>query len=528
MKNFFKKVGNFFSYMIMPRKMSRFAHMNLFFGFLLFIVCLMISYSSSNMTADKYVLDVLGDSYFVNYQKNNYIPVGEEVVLPSLEYILDSDGNYYYATCKSFPTVNGTEQHIFDQQYRDSSTNKLLNVKVVYELAYFESTPNKEEEILIPEKFQGTYVLSTNDKNHIVEVLATGKGYYDGKKISFTHNFENDTISSTVDETKITISLNEGNYVVQVTNLNITKVDRLFSTSDLKYFDFQSYFEEKTEVKENEDDVLIIFTRNLVYYLYNRGYVPSKKDLDYNYITMPDKKGVPQHPIYDYYLPKDRFNALQDPKEWEVEAKFGQKVEIDGVEYEAYPRTLKSSLAEIFAYNSPVLSYHYAKSAKLDIFSTSPSTLSKLLTNFNVSSWTDSVKFQTSCTAGVPFGFILPILCITITWLMSRKRGNLKSFKEYFNLAAFASIPVAILSFIIGFFFQYTTYVYFLVVVQLGFYIFAAFRVNTMQETFYETSSTGTTLTIDTTIPTIEKSEEEAPNEQTNDNDDLDTPNYIG
>lgn len=519
----------------MPRKMAHFMNMSLFFGFLLFVVCLLISYSSSNITAADYVEETLGGSYFIDYKNRNYESVGEEITLPTLEYMLDSDGNYYYAICDKFPTNDGNQQHVFDNQYRDSETGDVLNLKFVYELEYYE-TGSKEENPTVPERFQGTYLLKVVDKTIVVEVLPTGKGYYDGTEVAFTYTADSNEINATKDNISVKIAIVENNYQVTATNkegtqVSIESVQRLFSTSNLRYFDFQAYFEEKTGKEKGVDDVLIIYTRTLVYYLYNRGYTSTEDP--YNYITMPDNKGKLQHPIYNYYLPSNQAEALLPEEQWTKTASYGEKVEFSTIEYTAFPKTINPSLAAIFAYNSPILSYHNARAAKIDILNTSPSNIAKILTEFNITSWTDSVKFQTSCTAAVPFGFLLPLLCILITWLMSRKRGVMKTFKEYFNLAAFAAILPTIVCFILGFFVQYTQFIFYTIIIQLGFYIFAAYRVNTMKNVSTSTQTTTDTLVVEdgnvidtSTDKTIV---EKAKVEETNDkDDDIDTPNYIG
>ncbi len=533
MKKVLTKIGNFFATFLFPRKMANYTRMSLFFGFLLFICCLMVSYASSNIKAKDYVTDLYGDLFFVDNRKHDYKLTDGSTDLPKLELVKDTAGNYHYAICESLPIIDGTPKHIFDYTLKDAKNERsTLFLKVVYELEYYEDKPISDPKI--PERFQGTYLIYEGENRHIIEVIGDGKGYYDGKKANFNFTSDTNSIKSETDKLMVEIKISEeNNYEINVkvenTPLTIQKIERLFSSSVLKNFDLYSYLQEAVELGSNEDELLIIFTRTLVYPLYNRGKAPLDGQKNFNYLETTSKKGEPTHPIYNYYLPSD-LDDVNNPMTWTEKSSYGKKKEIGGTEYVAFPKELIPSLAEIFAYNTPILSYEYAQSAKVDVLNVKADVLVKTLTNYLIESWSSSAKYQNSCVAGTPFGFILPLLCVCITWLMSRKKGVLKTFKEYFNLAALTYVLPAVLCFILGFFFQYTQFVYFTLLFQLGFFILAAYRINTMpQETYTSggTNSSNRTLTIDSTTDTGEKveSKEEEMVEESKDND---SANLIG
>lgn len=496
MKKVLKKIGNFFATFIFPRKMANYTKMSLFFGFLLFICCLMFSFASSNMNAKDYVIDLYGDKYFIDNTSHNYKLATGSSNLPELELVKDTSGNYQYAICENLPVVDGKTKYEYDYVLEDQKDNKSkIFLKMVYELDYYED--EKVDNPKIPADFQGTYLIYEGETRHIIEVINDGKGYYNGKKANFEYSIDTDNqrmIKSETEKLMIEIKIDdENNYQVNVKNedntLTINKVERLFSLNTLKHFDFYQYLQEKPTLNENENELLIIFTKTLVYPLYNRGLTSIEGQENFNYLETTNTKGDPTHFIYNYYLPEDEIkNDVNDPKTWTQKSSYGKKKEINGTEYIAYPKELVDSLAEIFAYNTPIISYAYAESAKIDILNVKADVVVNNLTTFLIDSWTSSAKYQTSCSGGFFFGFILPILCVCITWLMSKKKGVLKTFKEYFNLAALTYVLPSVICFILGFFIQYIQFVYFTLLFQLGFYIVAAYRINTMPQDGYRTT----------------------------------------
>lgn len=542
MKKVLKKIGNFFATFIFPRKMANYTRMSLFFGFLLFICCLMISFSSSNMQAKEYVIDLYGDKFFIDNSTHKYKLSEGSTDLPKLELVTDTSGNYQYAICENLPVENGNPKYEFDYVLNDTKDNKSkLLLKVVYELDYYED--EIVENPKIPTDLQGTYLIYEGTTRHIIEVINDGKGYYDGKNTNFEYSIGTNNekiIKSETEKLSIEIKLDSDNSYqasvkVENSQLTIDSVERLFSTNTLKHFDFYNYLTAEPTLNKDENELLIIFTKTLVYSVYNRGRTSLDDQENFNYLETTDSKGNPTHYIYKYYLPEgdEGKNDLSDPTTWTKESSYGKKTEINGVEYTAYPKELLSSLAEIFAYNTPVISYAYAESAKVDVLNVKADVLVSSLTSYLIDSWASSAKYQTSCAAGFPFGFILPLLCVCITWLMSKKKGVLKTFKEYFNLAALTYVLPAVICFILGFFVQYTQFVYFTLLFQLGFFIIAAYRINTLPQDAYGTStktyingqeSSNGTLTIDsnTTEEIVEETNE------TNDENNDDTTNLIG
>ncbi len=542
MKKFIKSIPNALSNIIFPRKIARLCGMSMLFGFLIYMTCFFMSMASSSWTVEKYVTDSIGGIYYMDFTESEYEYVSGDETLPTLKYLEDTEGKYYYAVGDTFlKDENGQNRYIYNQVLKNKETGKQTTAKFVYELEYLEVAESDEEvEIKVSNDFVGTYTFkedADSDKNIVIDVLKTGKGYYNGKEITCKESglvltCTNDDITITIEKTGslYNISLNDGTVPV----INYIDIPRIVNTTSLKHFDFNAYFNEKTKYDENGDEVLIIYTRNIIYYMFNRGYTKQKIETgdSYNFITMPDNNGNLQNDIYDYFLPSDILEAKKDPSTWTKTATKDDTVEYDGTTYKPH-KVVSSSLSKVFGYNVPLISYNYCVTEDRynGVLSNKPIEVLKAFDYFHVVSWGESVNLSTSCEKGLPYGILIPLICVIITWVMSRKRGNLKTFKEYFNLAAFAFIPVALIEFILGFFIQYTIFIYFAIILQLAVFILYAFRINSevKQTTVYKAATPyNQTLSVDTAEVEEEKVVVTETEEEVIEELDDDKPNLIG
>lgn len=541
MKNFIKSIPNALSYIIFPRKIARLCGMSMLFGFLLYLTCFFMSMASSSWTVEKYVTDSIGGVYYMDFTKNEYEYVSGDQKLPTLKYLEDTAGDYFYAVADAYlKDENGNDRYIYSQTLKNKETGKQTIAKYVYELEYLEVIESDEEvEIKVSNDFVGTYTFkedASTDKNVVIDILNTGKGYYNGEEITCVE--QGNILTCTNDDVIITIEKTGALYEVSfdygtAPKVHYIDVPRIVNTTTLKHFDFNAYFNEKTKYDETVDEVLVIYTRNIIYYMFNRGYTMQnvKNGDSYNFITMPDNDGNIQNDIYDYYLPSDILEAKQDPSTWTKTATKDETVQFDGTTYNTH-RKVSSSLSKVFGYNVPLISYNYCVTEDRynGVLSTNPTEVLEAFDYFHVVSWGESVNLSTSCDKGLPYGMLIPLICIIITWVMSRKRGNLKTFKEYYNLAAFAFIPVALVEFIVGFFIQYSLFVYIGVILQLAVFILYAFRINSeVKETVVHKVATpyNQTLSVDTTEVVENVVVTETQDEVIEEIED-DSPNLIG
>lgn len=73
---------------------------------------------------------------------------------------------------------------------------------------------------------------------------------------------------------------------------------------------------------------------------------------------------------------------------------------------------------------------------------------------------------------------LFPIVMALIIWLMSRKLV-MKKFRQYYAIGSICYLISSLLSFGIGFFFAFDSYVLYLMLFQAWFFIFVTFRINT-------------------------------------------------
>ena len=269
-------------------------------------------------------------------------------------------------------------------------------------------------------------------------------------------------ISGESDDLKITVTNENNSITININNTAITNFTKEESSVSFKHFDINAYYHENEGYNPDKNELVIIYTRNIVYYYYNRGFTSNViKDTDIysNFITMPDANGKLGNDVFDYYLPANTSDALLDPTTWTTPASKGDVFKEGDIEVVAYNK-LTSSMSRLFKYNVPLISYNYMQSANVykNISGTDPLKAVEDFCLYHVVSWGESINYQTSC-----------------------QKGNLKLFKEYFNVCAISFIPVAIFEFILGFFLQYTVFIYFLIVLQIGVYIFYLYRINTQK-----------------------------------------------
>jgi maltodextrin utilization protein YvdJ len=73
---------------------------------------------------------------------------------------------------------------------------------------------------------------------------------------------------------------------------------------------------------------------------------------------------------------------------------------------------------------------------------------------------------------------IAPIILVFIVWLLYRKKGTLKTYKEYYNIAAICSVIPTIIIFVLTWFWLGAIIIH--AALMLVFYVFALYRINTM------------------------------------------------
>ena len=84
--------------------------------------------------------------------------------------------------------------------------------------------------------------------------------------------------------------------------------------------------------------------------------------------------------------------------------------------------------------------------------------------------------------------FLLPCLLVAVMWLVLRKNGTMKRFKEYYNIAAISSIIPALIAFGIAWFWPQVINFYTTVFVM--YYLFVVYRINAFPDDYEEKKAT--------------------------------------
>ena len=80
-------------------------------------------------------------------------------------------------------------------------------------------------------------------------------------------------------------------------------------------------------------------------------------------------------------------------------------------------------------------------------------------------------------TAGLMF-FVLPLVIITVMWLLLRKNGSLKKFKEYYNIASISMIVPTLVAFGVAWF--WPQIINFFTTAFVMYYLFNVWRINAL------------------------------------------------
>lgn len=254
-------------------------------------------------------------------------------------------------------------------------------------------------------------------------------------------------------------------------------------------FDIEGYLNHVPA--ENEKDMLYIVTKNHLFYVHNHG----KYENGVTYFDQSNTESV--YEVDDqgrdiYYLPKDVTELEQlnefgdiDKSAWsevvtsETPQENGQYYKlIDGVKYTAV-RHLKDNPFNALS-NGFIMDYRSSQYYQFPLngFSGTVKDLASSWYDFVVNVQAEAIKLNNQLFGFLTI-FIIPLLFIIVTWLMSRKYSELTRFKEYYVIAAVSLVLPSLISFGLGFFIPYILYSRYFMFAQVGFYMFVIFRINT-------------------------------------------------
>lgn len=250
-------------------------------------------------------------------------------------------------------------------------------------------------------------------------------------------------------------------------------------------FDLEDYYRE--EPKDKVKDLLFIISKRYLIYVHNHGRF-EEGEIYYNRAL--EGKSVYQtnsDGSIKYFLPSNLEEASGSKTYWTKEVDSNTLkdqsgnyyVEIDEDKYLAVPHLDWSNKEHLAVQNNLYLDYMFLtdNGFSLNGFKGTLTDLARGWYDFSVHIHASALKTANLINA-ILLMFLMPLLWILVTWLMSKRYGELTLFREYYIISAVTMILPSLLSFIVGFFIPYYFIAKYLMFVQIAFYIFSVFRIN--------------------------------------------------
>lgn len=251
-----------------------------------------------------------------------------------------------------------------------------------------------------------------------------------------------------------------------------------------------------------QKDVLAVFTKTGMYYIFNHGYsygyVNNKEATleQANYLNVVEWNDTGKWSIYEHSLDtvdgKEVFTAYyrhpanaqelaDDPfgKNWSLVDPSDKP--LNGLDYTPKQR-INSNLYELFHYsNAANVGYYSYKSLETLgsdylTFDENPLTEMSDLLIMDLQSSIRTYNYILSFFYVV----ILPLIWVLIVWLVMHKNGELTRFREYYAIASVSFLVPSIIIGIIGFFIPYQLISRFAMILHAGYYFVCASRINSM------------------------------------------------
>lgn len=280
--------------------------------------------------------------------------------------------------------------------------------------------------------------------------------------------------------------------VVFYENLDLfSSTDNMIAEGSLKKlkevanFDLDGYINQ--ERKDKTSYVLYIFTTKSFYYLYNLG----QEYRDNKWVDASNVRNTSfecnTDGSYKYFLPKDESELVinsygnYDISYWTMEstkdasATFNSEIKSERRLTDNLRRAINSGE---YVYGNLETTFINQKEDAINFGS-----------NENIEEVLElQVKLMAECDANIQknmysffvvlINLIFPLAWVFITWLLSRK-FVMSKFREYYAICSITYITTSVIGFILGFFMSFDRLMLILLMIELVYYIFVTFRINT-------------------------------------------------
>ena len=277
-------------------------------------------------------------------------------------------------------------------------------------------------------------------------------------------------------------------------------------------FDLNAYlsdipFDENKQLKSR--DLLIVYTDQILYYIYNHGYNPAYASTngdvsieDYHYLYIKSWADTGKWSLYDSYADSEGKVTpyLYFPAEDEVDldstkwtAKFVAEYDSNGNLINNVKTIGERQFTGVYHYTK-VINKIFTCEEKLNVGvysylecegnDTAYRNLSNPLATFSdmmVTSSVTSVKVYSYILAAF-YVVVLPIMWVLIMWLILHKNGELQRLREYYAVAAAAMILPSIATAIVGLWIPYTIMSRIAMIVQAVWYFVVCTIINTAKK----------------------------------------------
>mgnify|MGYP003571299080 CR=1 FL=1 len=252
--------------------------------------------------------------------------------------------------------------------------------------------------------------------------------------------------------------------------------------SDITVIDMNEYlsfvpFNEDHSLKQR--DILVVYTKNILYYIFNHGYTLGYIDdkdasLDkYHYLYIETWLGKENWSLYKTKVDEDG-NISKD-----ANGEINYDLDSNG------NKVYKSNLNQIFTCGNQtsigIFSYLELSEIKIKFNNFKDVSPLEEFTDILVYSSANSVKVY-SFILSLFYNVLLPILWVFVMWLVLRKGGELTRFREYYSICACTVILPSIITAIVGLFIPYTVFAKFQLIVSAIWYFVVVSIINTMKK----------------------------------------------
>lgn len=459
MRNTLANIGNFLTTLVMPRRMKRYRKMSLLFSVLLFFA---LSYlviapdiirlsREQKKDPDKVRTELVFNlEPLINNESNELLPhlptkltLDKSTMSASFDYTY-SKFTIYYQT----DTIKNSLTLVFDMTDDLKVSNKDIND---FHTQY--QTRENERDLLVVFTRHNLTFFPRRDANYTLE-------NNEGMIVSYETGGSNIT-----DITKKTISKDLTHFIAGYLNDNVANPEALAALTENASAEVIDSLPIEASLTSNVLNVTFDYIYREIPFTFTSG-------IDtYNMVVVFDLYNTSNRTSgrFDYLTYHQK--AIHDVNDKDLLFVFETK---QARYYHTHDTTFGTENAQ--SHIDQLLSYSYLE-IDVEHLPKNARDLTYFLARYLIINRILFAK-QNYTLSSFIMNVIIPLIMIFLFYIIFKRGGVLKKFKEYYNIAAIAFVPTSIIIFLLGFFISYTEAFIIYFPVQALFYIFCIFRIN--------------------------------------------------